>query len=40
MLNSDDFFVEVFDGVLDQPSDIDFFLDFIDASAAISEFSV
>ena len=29
-----------FDGVLDQPSDIDFFLDFIDASAAISEFSV
>jgi len=29
-----------FDGVLDQPSDIDFFLDFIDSSAAISEFSV
>ena len=29
-----------FDGVLDQPSDINFFLDFIDSSAAISEFSV
>ena len=31
---------DFWDGVLDQPSDIDFFLDFIDTSAAISEFSV
>ena len=31
---------DFWDGVLDQPSDIDFFLDFIDTPAAISEFSV
>lgn len=31
---------EFFEGVLDQPSDIDFFLDFIDTPTAISEFSV
>ena len=29
-----------FEGVIDQPSDIDFFLDFIDTPTAISEFSV
>ena len=29
-----------FEGVLDQPSDIDFFLDFVDTPTAISEFSV
>lgn len=29
-----------FDSVVNQPSDIDFFLDFIDSSAAISKFSV
>ena len=29
-----------FEGVVDQPSDIDFFLDFIDTPTAISEFSV
>lgn len=29
-----------FEGVLDQPSDVDFFLDFIDTPTAISEFSV
>lgn len=29
-----------FEGVIDQPSDVDFFLDFIDTSTAISEFSV
>lgn len=29
-----------FDQVINQPSDIDFFLDFIDSSAAISRFSV
>ena len=29
-----------FDSVINQPSDIDFFLDFIDSSAAISRFSV
>ena len=31
---------EFFEGVIDQPSDIDFFLDFIDTPTAISEFSV
>lgn len=29
-----------FEGVIDQPSDIDFFLDFIDTPTAISEFSI
>ena len=29
-----------FEGVIDQPSDVDFFLDFIDTPTAISEFSV
>ena len=29
-----------FEGVIDQPNDIDFFLDFIDTPTAISEFSV
>ncbi len=31
---------QFFEGILDQPSDIDFFLDFIDNGASISEFSV
>lgn len=31
---------QFFEGVVDQPSDIDFFLDFIDTPTAISEFSV
>jgi len=29
-----------FDEILDQPSNMDFFLDFIDTSTAISEFSI
>lgn len=29
-----------FEGVIDQPSDVDFFLDFIDTPTAISEFSI